>query len=79
MRQVSGGGVRVWLATLYGSLEELVERGRTMTIGALRAAARAVRPGAAPDARARAGAYEGRCSRSSPSPLPAWSWRSPGW
>src|SRR5215211_2335799 len=27
VRELSGGGVRLWPATLYGSLEELVEQG----------------------------------------------------
>ena len=32
VRQLSGGDVRLWPATLYGSLEELVERGMLVEV-----------------------------------------------
>jgi DNA-binding PadR family transcriptional regulator len=34
VRELSGGDVRLWPATLYGSLEELVERGWLEELGA---------------------------------------------
>jgi DNA-binding PadR family transcriptional regulator len=33
VRELSGGGVRLWPATLYGSLEELVEQGLLEEMG----------------------------------------------